>query len=61
MIPEDISTRIERFVFNRRKRNLFKVIEMIRNKLADELVPFENYFIGDSMPLEVCKFSKAAR
>ena len=61
MIPEDISLRIERSVFNRRKRKLFGIIERIRNKIADELVPFENYMVVDSMPLEVCKLSRAAR
>jgi hypothetical protein len=61
MIPSDISDRIERSVFNRRKRKLFGVIEMIRNKISEELVPFENFMIVDSMPLEVCKLSRATR
>ena len=60
-ISENIFMKIERSVFNRRKRKLFDVIEMIRNKLAEELVPFENFMIVDSMPLEVCKLSKATR
>jgi Transposase DDE domain len=37
------------------------VIEKNRNKIADELVPFENYLIVDSMTLEVCKLSRVAR
>lgn len=61
MIPVDFSDKIERSVFNRRRRKLFNVIEMIRNKLADQLVPFEDYMIVDSMPLEVCKLSRANR
>ena len=61
MMPENIFMKIERSVFNRRKRKLFDMIEMIRNKLADELVPFENFMIVDSMPLEVCKLSRATR
>lgn len=61
MLPDDIFTKIERSVFNRRKRNLFGIIDRIRNSIANELVPFENYMIVDSMPLEVCKLSRATR
>lgn len=61
MMPEGIYGRIERSVFNRRKRKLFGIIEDIRNKIVNELVAFENYMIVDSMPLEVCKLSRATR
>ena len=49
---------IERSVYNRRKRKLFSLIETIRLSFFNE---FENYFIVDSMPLEICKLSRASR
>ena len=53
--------KIERTVYNRRKRKLFPYMEEIRLKMADEFNQFENYFVVDSMPLEVCKLSRASR
>ena len=53
--------KIERSVYNRRKRKLFGYIEQIRNQLSKSLAEFEDYFIVDSMPLEVCKNARAAR
>ncbi|MCP4080800.1 MAG: IS982 family transposase [Planctomycetaceae bacterium] len=52
---------IERSVYNRRKRKLFSLIEHIRQKLACSFNEFEDYFVVDSMPLEVCKNSRANR
>lgn len=52
---------IERSRFNRRKRQLFPVMEMIRKTLAQQFLDFEDYFIIDSMPLEVCKLSREKR
>ena len=52
---------IERSVYNRRKRKLFPLIESIRMKLSSLFNEFEDYFIVDSMPLEVCKISRASR
>ena len=60
-IPSLLSSKIDRSVFNRRKRRLFPQIEIIRSKLADQIVPFEDYFILDSMPLEICKLSRSSR
>lgn len=60
-LPETISSRIERSVYNRRKRKLFPYIEEIRSKLAFSFNEFENCFIVDSMPLEVCKMARASR
>lgn len=53
--------KIERTVYNRRKRKLFPYIEEIRLKMVEEFNQFENYFVVDSMPLEVCKLSRASR
>jgi hypothetical protein len=52
---------IDRSVYNRRRRKLFGLIEKIRIQLASFFNEFENYFIVDSMPLEVCKTSRASR
>jgi hypothetical protein len=40
---------------------LFFFLEEIRTKLAREFLEFEDYFIVDSMPLEICKFSRHNR
>jgi len=61
ILPVQISNRIERIVYNRRKRNLFSVIDQMRFKLANKFNEFEDYFIVDSMPLEVCKLSRSNR
>jgi hypothetical protein len=52
---------VERSRFNRRKRTLFPIIELIRRHLAERFVEFEDYFIIDSMPLEICKLSREKR
>ena len=57
-LPAHLSDRIERSVYNRRKRRLFSFIESLRSKMADLLVPAEDYFIVDPMPLEVCRLSR---
>lgn len=57
----EIETKIERSVYNRRKRKLFPYIEKIRMKMAAKFNEFENYFVIDSMPLEVCKMARSSR
>jgi hypothetical protein len=59
--PSDISNLIERSQFNKRRRKLFLFSEEIRTKLASFFLDFEDYFIVDSMPLEICKFSRHNR
>ena len=61
IIPESLQTKIERSVYNRRKRRLFDSIEFIRKELSAKFNEFENYFIVDSMPLEVTKLSRSSR
>ena len=58
---EQISNLIERSQFNKRRRKLFLFSEEIRVKLASDFLEFEDYFIVDSMPLEICKFSRHNR
>jgi hypothetical protein len=53
--------KIERSVYNRRKRKLFPYIEQIRQKMVHRFNESENYFVVDSMPLEVCKLSRSSR
>lgn len=47
--------KIEHNVYNRRKRGLFPYIEKLRQKLSSNFNDYEDTFIIDSMPLEVCK------
>ncbi len=61
LLPEILSSKIERSVYNRRRRNLFAFQEELRLKLSQSFNEFEDYFIVDSMPLEVCKISRAPR
>lgn len=60
-LPSGLLSKIERSVYNRRKRNLFDFQELIRQKLAHVFLEFEDYYIVDSMPLEVCKLPRASR
>lgn len=57
----EIEPKIERSVYNRRKRKLFPFLKEIRMKMVDKFNESENYFIVDSMPLEVCKISRSSR
>ena len=59
-IPETIKHKIERSVYNRRKRRLANEINEIRMKIARSFNEFEKFFIIDSMPVEVCKLSRSA-
>jgi len=52
---------IERSQFNKRRRKLFLFSEKVRTKLASRFLEDEDYFIVDSMPLEICKLSRHKR
>jgi len=58
---EEISKLIERSQYNKRRRKLFLFSEKVRTKLASQFLEFEDYFIVDSMPLEICKLSRHKR
>ena len=60
-LPKIISSKIDRSVYNRRRRRLVNHLDAIRLKLASHFNEFEDYFIVDSMPLEVCKLSRSSR
>ncbi|CAM1333307.1 IS982 family transposase [Tenacibaculum aestuariivivum] len=61
ILPPSLLNKIERSVYNLRKRKLFYAQDQIRKKLTHHFHEFENYFIVNSMPLEVCKLSRASR
>jgi len=56
-----IENLLERSQVNKIRRNLFELTEKIRKKLSVKFIEHEDYFIIDSMPLEVCKFSRHYR
>ena len=58
---DSIPNLIERSQFNKRRRRLFLLSEEVRMKFASCFLEFEDYFIVDSMPLEICKFSRHNR
>jgi hypothetical protein len=60
-LPNTILVKIERSVYNRRRRKLVNHLDGIRLKLASYFNEFEDYFVVDSMPLEVCKLSRSYR
>jgi hypothetical protein len=60
-IPEYLFAKIERSVYNKRKRKLFFAIEFIRTQLSNKFTEFENYYVVDSMPLEIVKLSRSGR
>lgn len=61
LLPKSISSKIERSVYNRRRRKLVNHIDKVRLKLASCFNEFEDCFIVDSMPLEICKLSRSPR
>lgn len=48
-------------VYNRRKRKLLPFIRQIQQRLAEQFNEFENYFLIDSMLLEICKNTRSNR
>lgn len=59
-IPKTIKCKIERSVYNRRKRRLANSINDLRMKIAKSFNEFEKFLIIDSMPVEVCKLSRSS-
>jgi hypothetical protein len=52
---------IDRSNFNRRRRQLSNYTDLVRRHLVAKLTLGENTFIIDSMPLPICRFSRARR
>ncbi|OAV63984.1 hypothetical protein Barb4_04521 [Bacteroidales bacterium Barb4] len=57
VLPRAISDKMERSVYNRRKRKLFYFGEQLRKCPAGKVSADKGYVIVDGMPLEVCKLS----
>ena len=53
--------KIERSVFNKRRRYLFSYFEKIRLVLSNKFSEFTDVFVVDSTPIEICKISRAMR
>lgn len=60
-LPESLEGLIERSVYNRRLRRLSEKIECIRQVVVKRLEPQSAVYVVDSMPLEICKLSRAKR
>ena len=61
IMPESLSSNIERSVYNKRKRKLFFAIAEMREIISSLFNEFEDYFVIDSMPLEIVKLSRSSR
>ena len=57
----DFPNLIDRSQYNVRRRKLFYKIEEVRALMAKEIIQEEYIHIVDSMPVEVCKLSRARR
>jgi hypothetical protein len=56
-----LGQKIERSVFNKRRRRLFPYFEKIRMVLSKKFSEFTDVFVVDSTPIEICKISRAMR
>jgi len=52
---------IERSQFNKRRKKMFEFSKYIRAKLVSFFFEFEDFFVIDSMPLEICKKARKKR
>jgi len=59
-LPIELSALIERSVYNRRRRKLFFHRQRLQKMIAAK-ISLSDYYIVDSMPLEVCKLSRSNR
>ena len=60
-LPLPLCGKIERSVYNRRRRQLADKIEQLRQRMVTRLSPSADCYLIDSMPLEACKLSRAKR
>lgn len=60
-LPSVVADKIERSVYNKRRRRLSEITQILQVRIADRVIPFEDYHLIDSMPLEVCKMSRSKR
>lgn len=53
--------KIERSVYNKRRRKLYEYTEKIRTNLSSKFSALTNIFIVDSTPIEICQYARAKR
>ena len=56
-----LEDKIERSVYNKRRRKLADYTEKIRQCLSQKFAHLSTLFIVDSIPTEICKYSRAKR
>jgi len=61
ILPQEISSRIERSVYNKRRRALFYEKHRLQQLMSEKITGANTYYLIDSMPLEVCKLTRASR
>lgn len=61
VLPLLLRNKIERSVYNKRKRKLFYAISEIQELISNKFNEQENFYIIDSMPLEIVKLSRSGR
>ena len=52
---------IDRSSYHRRRKHLYPTFKKLLEYLAGKIVPDEDTFIVDSIPVEVCRFARARR
>lgn len=60
-LPPSVTGKIERSVYNRRRRQLGFKMEAFRQQVVTHLAPSTQCYLIDSMPLETCRLSRAKR
>jgi len=58
---DDFPLLIDRSQFNRRRKQLHRFIDIVRQTLVEKLLLAEDTYILDSLPIEICKFARAKR
>lgn len=61
ILPTSLRNKIERSVYNKRKRKLFYAISEIQELISNKFNELEDFYIIDSMPLEIVKLSRSGR
>ncbi|KAA6327598.1 hypothetical protein EZS27_023432 [termite gut metagenome] len=56
-----LDVKIERSIYNKRRRKLFDYTEKIRQRLSEKISHLSNLFIVDLTPIEICKMGRAKR
>lgn len=56
-----LEQKIERSVYNKRKRKIFSSIEQIREYISLKFSHLSNTYIVDSAPIEICKLARIKR